>query len=282
MKHLIKSPAKLNLFLHVIGRRPDGYHDLQTIFQLIDLCDELSFTPREDDRLVLTCSIPELATQDNLILKAAHAIKPQRPVQGFDIHLNKIIPLGGGLGGGSSNAATALIVLNHLWGLNLSEENLLSHAVNLGADVPVFVKGVTAFGEGLGEVLTPIETPNHAFLIVQPPVHVSTPKLFASPHLTRNTKPITIRDYQQGVPTHNDFESLVLAEYPAVKAAFEELSLLGQPKLTGSGACLFITCKTLQEAQDLVGQCKPPMVAFAAQGLRESPLHTTFWGVAKR
>jgi 4-diphosphocytidyl-2-C-methyl-D-erythritol kinase len=277
----VKSPAKLNLFLHITGRRPDGYHALQTIFQLIDLCDEMTFTPRDDDQIILTCNLPELATQDNLILKAARALKQDRTLPGFTIHLNKIIPMGGGLGGGSSNAATALIVLNRLWELNLSEEALLAHAMTLGADVPVFVKGITAWGEGIGEELTPIELPEQAYLIVQPPVHVSTPKLFSSPHLTRNTKPITIRDYQQGSPTHNDFESLVRADYPAVQAAFDKLATLGNPRLTGSGACLFITCNTLQEAKNLVGQCAPPMVAFAAQGLRYSPLHTAFWGVAK-
>lgn len=278
----VLSPAKLNLFLHITGRREDGYHLLQTVFQLIDLCDEMTFTPRQDDQIFLTCSKPELASDDNLILKAARAIKPAGVVPGFDIHLKKIIPLGAGLGGGSSNAATTLIVLNRLWELNLSENELLAIAVKLGADVPIFVKGLTSWAEGIGEILTPIETPHKAFLIVKPDVHVSTPKLFASPHLTRNTKPITIRDYQQGISTHNDFETVVLTEYPAVQAAFDQLKPLGQPRLTGSGACLFITCNTLQEAQDLVGQCEPLVVAFAAQGLTESPLHTAFWGVAKR
>jgi len=271
---MVLSPAKLNLFLHITGQRPDGYHLLQTVFQLIDLCDEITFTPRIDDQIVLTSNLPELATQDNLILKAAHAIKPEKSISGMNIHLNKKIPLGGGLGGGSSNAATTLIVLNRLWELNLSEDQLLEIAIKLGADVPVFVKGLNAWAQGIGEQLTPIDLPQKAFLIVQPPVHISTPKLFASPHLTRNTKPITIRDYQQGIATHNDFESLVRAQYPEIQAAFEHLSKFGKPRLTGSGACIFLTCNTLQEAQDLVGQCPPPMVAFAAQGLRESPLHS--------
>lgn len=275
------SPAKLNLFLHITGQRPDGYHTLQTVFQLIDLCDEISFTPRNDNQIVLTCNLPELATGDNLILKAAHAIKPQSNIKGCDIHLNKVIPMGGGLGGGSSNAATTLLALNHLWDLNLSETELLAHALKLGADVPVFVKGLTCFAEGIGEKFTPLETPASAFFIAQPPVHVSTQKLFSSTHLTRNTKPITIRDYQAGVPTHNDFESVVRAQYPEINAVFEQLGHLGQPKLTGTGACIFITCQSLQQAQELVGQCAAPVVAFAAQGLRESPLNTAFWGVAK-
>lgn len=277
----VKSPAKLNLFLHITGRRPDGYHQLQTVFQLIDLCDEMTFTPRADHQITLSCNLPELVSEDNLILKAARALSLKQNLPGFDIHLNKIIPMGGGLGGGSSNAATTLIALNHLWELKLTEEALLALAVKLGADVPLFVKGVNAWAEGIGEELTPIELPERAYLIIQPPVHVSTPKLFSSPHLTRNTKTITIRDYQQSAATRNDFESLVRAQYPAVEAAFEALSSLGSPRLTGSGACLFITCQSLQEAKNLLVQCPPPMVAFAAQGLRESPLKTAFWGVAK-
>lgn len=278
----LKSPAKLNLFLHIVGRRPNGYHELQTVFQLIDLCDELIFSPREDDLIVLTCNQPELITSDNLIIKAADSLRPATPVQGFDIHLNKVIPLGGGLGGGSSNAATTLLALNQLWNLNFSEDELLSKALKLGADVPIFVKGQNCWAQGIGEELTPIDLPDQAYLIVCPGVHVSTPKLFSSPHLTRNTKPITIRDYQQGVATHNDFEPLVRSEYPAVETAFKLLANFGQPKLTGTGACVFISCQSLQEAKNLVEFCSPTMVAFAAQGLRVSPLHTEYWGVAKR
>lgn len=278
----LKSPAKLNLFLHITGKRPDGYHNLQTVFQLIDLCDILTFSKRDDKQLNILCDNPELVTADNLIIKAANALLGEREMPfGVDIHLEKHIPMGGGLGGGSSNAATTLLALNKAWDLNYNEQQLIDIAAKLGADVPVFVKGLNAFGEGVGEQLTPINLPEQCFLVLNPQTHVCTKTLFSQPELTRDTKPITIRDYLEGEPTHNDFTNIVCQLYPEVQAAFEALHPFGQPRLTGTGGCVYVTCDTMRQAQDLIGQIPKRMVAFATQGLRESPLHNAFWGVAK-
>lgn len=268
----LPSPAKLNLFLHITGRLDNGYHTLQTVFQILDFGDELTFTPTVQSDV--TCEgLKGVSDADNLILKAARAIRPfaTKP-SGMAISVEKRIPMGGGLGGGSSNAATTLHALNRLWACGLDEEALFQLALPLGVDVTLFVRGKSAFGEGIGSDLTPIKLPQKWFVVIAPDAHVDTATMYRDCELTRNTKTITIRDYQNGAETHNDFTPVVCAHYPVVRKAMEALKTLGEVKLTGSGGCLFLSCDSEQQAQDFIGQIKPRMVAFVAQGLDESPL----------
>ncbi len=264
----LKSPAKLNLFLHINGKRSDGYHDVQTVFQLIDLCDEMKFTLRNDDKVILTTAPINFADQNNLVYKAIHALKPYtKGKPGVDIHLQKNIPMGGGLGGGSSNAATTLLAMNELWELNLNKEKLLEIGKPLGADVPVFINGQSVWAEGIGQDFTPINLPDRWYVVIAPEVHASTPKMYAHPDLPRNTPRISMQAYLEGTPTHNDFLPVLLLQHPALAETFAWLRSLGDVKLSGSGACMFITCATKKQAQDLIGQITPRLVAFVARGL---------------
>jgi 4-diphosphocytidyl-2-C-methyl-D-erythritol kinase len=265
---ITRSPAKLNLFLHILGRRADGYHELQTVFQLIDCYDALEFTRRTDGTLGVHCisiapwidlaAHPELQTQDNLVIKAARALQNQYEVSfGVDIRIGKRIPIGGGLGGGSSNAAITLLVLNRLWGLHRPLSELISLGLTLGADVPVFLHGKTAWGEGLGERLTPIKTEDNWFVVVVPKVTVSTPQIFSDPQLTRNTPPITMQTFlQQTVRTKNDCEAVVSNHYIAVSDALrylDDLLLKGEPRarMTGTGGCVFAQLTSQSEAESV-------------------------------
>lgn len=263
------SPAKLNLFLHIIGQRADGYHLLQTVFQLLDYYDELTFTLRDDQQINLTCNINEINNENNLVLRAAHLLKQQ---QGVDIHLHKNIPMGGGLGGGSSNAATTLIALNHLWQLQLSTQELLALGLKLGADVPVFIQGQSAWAEGIGEVLVPIELPERWFVVLAPPVLVSTPKLFSDNELTRNTSPIKIQEFLEGAETQNDCEVVCSKRYPEVAAALTWLNQFAPARLTGTGGCVFAAVKNEQTAKQIAEQIPKPFTGFYAKGINCSPL----------
>lgn len=245
----LPAPAKLNLFLHITGQRPDGYHSLQTLFQLLDWADELSFSVNSGQGIRLTCSNKLLATSDNLIMKAARALEQQtgQPMH-VDIHLHKVLPIGGGLGGGSSNAATALLGLNALFNLKLNKNQLMAIATTLGADVPIFVGGHSCWADGIGDELSPMELPEHWYLILHPLVHVSTEQLFTNPELTRNTSISKIRP-DLADTGHNDFEPLVRRLYPIIDQGFQLASSYGKPKLTGTGACLFIQMPTEMSAR---------------------------------
>ena len=271
----LPAPAKLNLMLHIVGRRDDGYHRLQTLFQILDYGDELTLTPRDDTEVRVTPSIPDVANEDNLITRAARALQDATGhTGGADIHLSKRLPLGGGIGGGSSDCATALVGLNRLWKLGLDEDALAGIGLTLGADVPVFVRGRSAWAEGIGEELTPVDLPEHWFVVVHPGVHVSTPALFRHPQLTRNTPVRTIRTALTGAG-HNDFEPVARTLYPEIDHAFEQLSQYGSVRLSGSGACVFVQTQSDMAAQTIlrtITERNPGYSGFIARGVNQSPL----------
>jgi 4-diphosphocytidyl-2-C-methyl-D-erythritol kinase len=286
------APAKLNLFLHVVGRRPDGYHELQTCFQFLDLCDEITIEVRADGQIRRAVQIAGLAEDQDLCMRAARTLKQAAHCSlGADISLAKRIPIGGGMGGGSSDAATCLVALNHLWGLNWPAEKLAALGLSLGADVPVFVHGRVAWAEGVGERLTPLypplAPPEVNYLILKPNVSVSTAEVFQDPELTRNSAPITIHGFLAS-GGRNDCLGVVRRRYPEVARALDWLSLFGSARLTGTGACVFLACETLELAQEIVRKVPPEIEGFLARGLNDSPLleglRTGFpsWGVAKR
>jgi 4-diphosphocytidyl-2-C-methyl-D-erythritol kinase len=263
------SPAKLNLFLHITGRRADGYHNLQTVFQLLDWGDELTFTANNSGAVNLTGSGVGVPPEDNLILRAAHALRP-RPGQGAEIHLVKRIPTGGGLGGGSSNAATTLVALNHLWQAGLSLSDLRALGAQLGADVPVFVGGHSAWAEGVGEKLTPVELPERWFLIVIPDCHVSTAEIFSHSQLTRNSSPIKMAAFFEG-GTRNDCQQVVRSLYPEVDKALKLLDKFGEPRLTGTGACVFTSFRTEADAGAAQAQLPTDCHSVVARGINATP-----------
>lgn len=270
---VVPSPAKLNLFLHITGKRADGYHNLQTVFQLIDLHDTLSFTPVEDEHCHITSNATDIPLTENLCFRAWAMMRPHCTSNpGMHIHMEKRIPMGSGMGGGSSNAATTLLALHHLWKTELSHQQLMAYALQLGADVPVFVQGQNAFAEGIGEQLTPIDLPQRWFVLAFPQVHANTGTLFSHPHLTRNSKPITIRDYLAGVMTENVFTPLVCEQYPEVARALNTLKAFGDARMTGSGSTVFLPVETFAQAQDIVGHISPQLITCVAQSLSESSL----------
>lgn len=274
----LPSPAKLNLFLHIVGRRPDGYHELQTLFQFLDYGDQLTFTlTPEQPGVRLTDPVAGVPDEDNLIVRAAHALaaKALSPVPGVSISINKRLPMGGGLGGGSSNAATTLLGLNHLWQLNLSTAELAELGLTLGADVPVFVHGHAAVGEGVGEQLTPVNPPEDWFVVLKPDCHINTGKIFSEEGLTRNTPRITIAPAFEGDASRyrNDCEDVVRKLYPEVNQSLEWLSQFGPARLTGTGACIFGRFPT-ESAARIIWESKPSGVTgFVAKGVNYSPLH---------
>ncbi|TNE75156.1 MAG: 4-(cytidine 5'-diphospho)-2-C-methyl-D-erythritol kinase, partial [Gammaproteobacteria bacterium] len=240
----LPSPAKLNLFLHIVGRRPDGFHELQTLFQFLDYGDDITFTPaRDKSGAWLEDSLPGVEDDDNLIIKAARAIENRTtsPAPGVSIRINKRLPMGGGLGGGSSNAATTLLALNHIWKTGLNTDELADIGLTLGADVPVFVRGHSAFGEGVGEQLTPANPPEDWFVVLKPDCEINTGKIFSEEGLTRNTPRITIAPAFEGDASRyrNDCEDVVRRLYPEVNQSLEWLSQFGPARLTGTGACIF-------------------------------------------
>lgn len=268
------SPAKLNLFLHITGRRPDGYHNLQTLFQLLDYGDTLSFTLRNDDQITLTPALPGVAFEDNLIIKAVRILQQQSHVTaGVDIHIEKRLPMGGGIGGGSSNAATTLVALNYLWRCGFSSEQLQAFGLRLGADVPVFVNARTAWAEGVGETLQPIEMPKNWFLVVQPDCHVSTQAVFSHKDLTRDSPAIKVAAFlEQG--GQNACQALVRRLYPQVDEALNWFANHGHPaKLTGTGACVFTQFATAEAAQQVLASLPKHLPGFVAQGVNQSPLY---------
>ncbi len=269
------SPAKLNLFLHITGRRPDGYHELQTLFQLLDWGDCLEFTANRSGEITLAGCDLDIPFESNLIVRAARLL--QRGSLGVDIAVDKHIPEGGGLGGGSSNAATTLLALNHLWRCGLDNAALQRLGAGLGADVPVFIAGHTAWAEGVGEILTPLEMPRQWFLIIAPECHVSTAEIFSHEQLTRDTSPIKIPAFFEG-HSRNDCQNLVRNLYPEVDNALKWLENFGEARLTGTGACVFASFLQEQEARSALGQLPEGMKGFVAQGLNESPVLRTLAG----
>ncbi len=273
----LPAPAKINRFLYIIGKRPDGYHNLQTLFQFLDVGDELTFSPA--DQLSLTTSLPALDNDDNLILQAARLLMKVAGVQkGVRITLTKNLPLGGGLGGGSSNAATVLLGLNHLWGLDFSQDTLAALGLQLGADVPVFVYGKSAFAEGVGEQLTPVEPNEPWFVVLTPEAHVNTAEIYAHPDLTRDTSPIKVCSALDQ-PARNDFEPLVRRCYPEVDKCLHLLdnsdhSSIGPALLSGSGACVFSPFSTREEAVAALHAIGSRAKGFVARGINNSPLHS--------
>lgn len=270
---VLPSPAKLNLFLHITGRRADGYHSLQTIFQLLDYGDSLTFTLNQSGDISLSPAMDTVAAEDNLIVRAARLLQSAAGcTQGCDIVIDKQIPMGAGLGGGSSNAATALVGLNQLWQSGLSSDELADLGTKLGADVPVFVRGNTAFAEGIGELLTAVELPEQWYLVITPNVQVSTAEIFSNPQLTRDTSPIKIRALSE-VQYRNDCQAVVTELYPAVKKALEWISDYRNPLMTGTGASVFCSFDNQTEAQQALDLVPKQWSAFIARGDNRSSLH---------
>lgn len=267
------APAKLNLMLRINGRRADGYHLLQTVFQIIDLCDWLTFHPVEDGRVSLLNPIPGVLEQDNLTVRAANLLKHHSGCsQGVCIEIEKNLPMGGGLGGGSSDAATTLVVLNRLWQLGLSVEELMALGLQLGADVPVFVYGYTAWGEGVGEKLEAISVPEQWVVIIKPECHVNTGEIFSANDLTRDSKVITIGDFLAG-DCRNDCTEVVSVLYPSVKNALIALSKYSEARLTGTGACVFAQFSSEGEAHAAYVALKDEWSVYLAKGLNQSSLY---------
>ena len=268
------APAKLNLFLHVLGRRPDGYHDLQTAFQYIDLCDEISFEMRDHGRVVRVEGPAEIPEWEDITVRAAQRLLKEqstgRPI-GVGIHLRKRIPLGSGLGGGSSDAATTLVALNALWGLGLSIDRLAYLGLDLGADVPVFIRGRASWAEGIGEELTPLDLPELTYIVIYPGCAVSTREIFQAPELTRNSAAITIRAFLES-DGRNDCEPVVRARYPQVAAALEWLGQYAPARLTGTGSCVFAAFGNFDRAQTLLSEVPSGWQGFLVQGRNRSPL----------
>lgn len=271
-KRFWPAPAKLNLFLHVIGRRPDGYHLLQTVFQFLDYFDELEFEIRPDAEITLTGNYDDVDPDQDLIVRAARKLQQQSGCgKGVDITVKKRLPMGGGLGGGSSDAATTLVALNRLWDLNLEDEELSATGLELGADVPIFIHGRAAWAEGIGEYLTSIEPPEDWFLVVSPGIRVSTAEVFNSPDLTRNTPAITIRDFLAGAG-RNDCQDVVRSTCPEVAKLLNWLEEKGKARMTGTGACVFCAFATYEQAMAVMKTLPENWQGFVAKGQNRSPL----------
>jgi 4-diphosphocytidyl-2-C-methyl-D-erythritol kinase len=270
------APAKLNLFLHILGRRPDGYHELQTCFQFVDLSDEITLEVRTDGAIRRSADIAGVAEDADLCVRAARALQAAAGCTlGADIGVLKRIPMGGGLGGGSSDAATCLVALNHLWQLHWPIDDLAALGLKLGADVPVFVRGRAAWAEGIGERLTPLYPPlapaETNYLILKPNIGVSTAEVFRDPELTRNSAPITIHGFLAS-GGRNDCVDVVRRRYPEVARALDWLSGFGLARLTGTGACVFMACETSVRGREILGMLPPGLDAFLVRGLNDSPL----------
>lgn len=266
------APAKINLMLRVVGRRADGYHLLQTVFQFLDLQDRLQFKLRPDSLIRRLSSLPGVDPEQDLVVRAARLLQRHSGVDaGADILLDKQLPMGGGLGGGSSDAATTLVALNQLWSAGLSVPQLADIGLQLGADVPVFVHGRAAWAEGIGERLTPVDLPQPWYLILVPPCQVATAEIFRAPDLTRNSPHLTIRDFLSG-RGGNDCLPVVRRRYPPVAAALDWLGLHAEPRLTGTGGCVFAAFDDAAAARKLLLDVPAGFAAHVARGLNRSPL----------
>jgi len=284
--HDCPAPAKLNLFLHVVGRRPDGYHLLQSVFQLIDRSDTLHFDLRDDARIVRTTDVPGVPEEQDLIVRALRALQAEfqrrhgRLPPGIDVAVEKRLPMGGGLGGGSSDAATALMAANHLWQAGLSQQELMALGLPLGADIPFFIFGETAFAEGVGEALQAVAGPDCWYVVVEPGVQVPTPAVFSAPDLTRDTEPVTISDFSRHLAVHsepgsfgkNDLQAVAARLFPPVAEAVEWLGRYGRARMTGSGACVFCAFSSESEADQVLAQVPAVWKAWKAKALAQHPV----------
>ncbi|HEX8404757.1 MAG TPA: 4-(cytidine 5'-diphospho)-2-C-methyl-D-erythritol kinase [Duganella sp.] len=280
------APAKLNLFLHVNGRRADGYHLLQTVFQLIDHGDTLHFTLRDDDALRRVTAIEGVPEEGDLIIRAAKLLQAEvlrrtgALPRGVDIAIDKILPMGGGLGGGSSDAATTLMALNHLWEAGLTKEELMALGLPLGADIPFFIFGETAFAEGVGEALRPVRAPDCWYVVIEPGVAVPTSAIFCSEHLTRDTPPVIITDFSSYHENRtdlkgygrNDLQQVATSLFPPVAEAIQWLGAHGDARMTGSGACVFCAVADQAEAEKVLQTVPAKWKAWAAQALMQHPI----------
>ena len=267
------APAKLNLFLHVVGRRADGYHLLQTLFRFVDYGDTLHFVPREDGQVRLLNPLPGVPEESDLTVRAARLLQQAANcTRGVDIRLEKRLPMGGGLGGGSSDAATVLLALNHLWQLGLSRERLQALGLTLGADVPVFVFGRTAFAEGVGEALQAVPAAPAWYLVLQPPVAVPTVDIFRAPELKRDTPAMAAADWRPGLGG-NDLEPVACARFPEVARHLAWLQRFGRARMSGSGACVFAEFPDQAGAEAALAQLPPDMRGWVAPGLDSHPLY---------
>ncbi len=279
------APAKLNLFLHITGQRPDGYHLLQTVFQFLDFGDRLRFQLREDAQVRRVHDLSGVAAEADLVVRAARLLQQRcKPARGVDIEVDKCLPMGGGLGGGSSDAATTLVALNHLWQCGLDNSALMQLGLTLGADVPGFIQGQAAWAEGVGEELTAVELPEPWFVVLCPPITVSTAEVFSSPQLRRDCPPITIRDFLAGGDIQNVCEPLVRARYPEVDAALHDLEAFAPTRMTGTGACVYAAFDEETTARQAYTALAEKWSGFVARGMNTSPLRQVSdnWAVAKR
>jgi len=266
------APAKLNLFLHVTRQRADGYHELQTLFQFIDYCDWLAFDIRDDGQIHRHVEYDNVSFEQDLTVRAAQALQVYTGCeQGADLYIEKHLPIGGGLGGGSSDAATVLVALNELWSTGLSQNALLEIGLSLGADIPVFIYGHSAWAEGVGEQLTAVEPETPYYLVIHPGCEVSTKAVFTAPDLTRHTPAITIRDFLES-GGRNDCEPIVREQHPAVAAALDWLGGYAKARLTGTGSCLFAAFVDRDEAEAVLNSMPHQWQGFIARGLNRSPL----------
>lgn len=267
------APAKLNLFLHVVGRRADGYHLLQTAFRLLDWGDTLRFGRRDDGAIVRMNAVPGVQPEDDLVVRAARRLQAEAGVSwGAEIWVDKVLPMGGGLGGGSSDAATTLLALNRLWQLDWTRERLQALGLGLGADVPFFVFGRDAFAEGVGEALVPMAVPPAWYVVLAPGVSVPTAEIFSAKELTRSTEIIKMPDFAMHT-TRNDLQPVVCDRYPQVAQAIDWLSQYAPARMTGSGACVFAPMRGETQARQVVAQCPERWQAWAAKSLERHPLY---------
>ncbi len=279
------APAKLNLFLHITGQRADGYHLLQSVFQFLDYGDTLFFETTDNKQINITPEIKDVSLTENIIYQAAHQLQSQFNVaQGVNITLEKRLPMGGGLGGGSSDAATTLLALNKLWNLQLSKQELMSIGLKLGADVPVFIFGQSAWAEGIGEQLKAIKLPEKWFLVLFPQIHINTGTIFSSSELTRDKVPIKIRDFLDGrhETTENVCQPVVEKLYPEVAEALKWLGQFSNARLTGTGACIFAAFDSKQAAATVSEKMPEKWQHFIAKALNASRIEQFYWGIAKR
>ncbi|WP_286928852.1 4-(cytidine 5'-diphospho)-2-C-methyl-D-erythritol kinase [Pseudomonas sp. UBA7721] len=278
----LPAPAKLNLWLHIIGRRADGYHELETVFQFLDHGDELSFAVREDGVIRLHSDLDTVPHDSNLIVRAARQLQAQSGTPlGADIWLNKVLPMGGGIGGGSSDAATTLLGLAHLWQLEWDEDRLAALGLGLGADVPVFVRGHAAFAQGVGEQLTPVDPEQPWYVVLVPQVSVSTAEIFSHPQLTRDSLPLKMRPVPKG-NSRNDCQPVVEQNYPEVRNALNSLGKFIEARLTGTGSCVFGAFPSKAEADKVLALLSATQTGFVAKGSNISMLHRKLQSLVKK
>ncbi|MEC4563459.1 4-(cytidine 5'-diphospho)-2-C-methyl-D-erythritol kinase [Pseudomonas inefficax] len=278
----LPAPAKLNLWLHIIGRRADGYHELETVFQFLDHGDELSFAVRDDGVIRLHTEIEAVPHDSNLIVRAARKLQEQSGTTlGADIWLSKVLPMGGGIGGGSSDAATTLLALAHLWQLDWSEDRLAALGLSLGADVPVFVRGHAAFAQGVGEQLTPVDPEEPWYVVLVPQVSVSTVEIFSHPQLTRDSLPLKMRPVPEG-NSRNDCQPVVEQSYPEVRNALNSLGKFTEARLTGTGSCVFGAFPSKAEADKVLALLSATQTGFVAKGSNVSMLHRKLQSLVKK